>query len=218
MDWIQGKIKWILCILPFCGICSDTLYLSNDEFQLLEQDQIVELTKSSGHFWVFSITEQDSVLRIEGHYNNKQQKTAQWNFYEPSGLKRVSYSFKNDSLHGAVQFFSQGKIMIDAKYKNGDLREEWTYDVSGQLLRKVKLKDGVLRGKQEEYKDGILKSVKYYKSCYLFKKGTLANLQRSASYTPQGTPKGKWIYYDRNGKVLSTEKYRKGELVKTDYF
>lgn len=125
-----------------------------------------------------------------------------WNYYYENGTpKKDVYTFKEGLIH-VIEYCEDGKKKEENYY---DKQFNYlSYYCSGRKNEQgIKDKHGTFIGLYIHwYENGRLAE----KGHYVVKKETLNSTETVKD--------GKWIYYDENGKLLKTEKYKKGKLVK----
>jgi antitoxin component YwqK of YwqJK toxin-antitoxin module len=117
---------------------------------------------------------------------NKQREWRQW--YSTGGLK-------------TEKVFNHGKLVRSASYKR-DIIEEIIYK-DGELYIQRQFKDGII-STEKTFQGGKLINAKYY-----YPDGKLSD---ERGYK-DNKKHGRWVYRDRNGKILSDILYNEGEVV-----
>ena len=150
-------------------------------------------------------------------------KTTNTTMYFPSGKKNAEGKYVNEKKEGVWRYFSEydeslvsEEIFVSGK-KDGI---EKTYYAGKNVVETVTWKNGLREGSWTQYfDDGTVKL-----------QGTFKNDMKEGPFTvfyPTGQkfnvgqyknnyPDGKWMTYDLDGKLLSTDVYENGVLIKTD--
>jgi antitoxin component YwqK of YwqJK toxin-antitoxin module len=137
--------------------------------------------------WTFYYS--DGKKQQVGKYKNE-IPTGEWKWYYPNGnIRKIEY-YKNGKLEGSqIEYDEQGNEIAKGDYYNGVREGDWFYHV-GDYKETGQYTLG--------YKNGIWKS--YYKN------GKLAFI----GLFDEGQPKGKHIYYHKNGVKKQVGKYQAG--------
>ena len=138
----------------------------------------------------------NGILKYEINYKNN-LKNGVVIYYDETGQKTSIQTFKDGVLHGKfTQFNETGIPVIDGSYLYDKKDGEWLYRQADQkILRKEYYKNGRPSGTwQEFYPNG--------------------NPQSQKSFNKNGVLEGKFIKYDRYGKVTYEAVYTDGKLSK----
>ncbi len=116
--------------------------------------------------------------------------------YNMLGVKTAEANYHNDTLHGKfARYYADGQPMIEGEYYRGMLNGTWLfYDQTGAVIGKADyhLGDGIQKA---WHSNGKISRIMYYKD----------NLQH-----------GKDEHYDRQGRLLQTDYYEQGELIREE--
>jgi antitoxin component YwqK of YwqJK toxin-antitoxin module len=150
-------------------------------------------------------------------------KTTITTIYFPTGKKNAEGKYVNEKREGLWRFFSEydESLVSEETYsdgkKNGVARN---YFAGKNVLEEITWKDGMKDGKWVQYfDDGTIKLQGSYKDD--FKEGPMTvNYPTGQKFNvgqyKKGYPDGIWLTYDVDGKLISTDVYENGVLVKTD--
>lgn len=146
--------------------------------------------------------------------------------YYPTGKIKLERITENDSLN-ETSYYEQGKISRIRKWTRGGLLcSESQWCESGQLILSynptsttpVPVKkyncNGKLKAEYSWYVYGYTGSfIEYHENGQISLKGQFQELPAGSTvYMARKT--GEWTYYDKNGKVVKTENWNAGKLVK----
>lgn len=146
--------------------------------------------------------------------------------YYPSGKIRLERISENDSLM-ETSYYEQGKISRIRKWTHGGLlcyEAQWcengqlivSYNPTSTTPMPVKKYscNGKVKAEYTWYVYGYTGSYnEYHDNGQLSLKGQFQELP-AGSTTFMARKTGEWIYYDKNGKVVKTENWNAGKLVK----
>ncbi len=146
--------------------------------------------------------------------------------YYPGGKLKLERHTENDSLK-EISYFEQGKISRIRKWTRGGLLcSEAHYCDNGQLNLQynptsstpVPVKkyycSGKVKAEYSWYVYGYTGSfIEYHENGQMSLKGQFQELP-AGSTVFMARKTGDWTYYDKNGKVVKTEKWNAGKLVK----
>lgn len=150
-------------------------------------------------------------------------KTTTTTTYFPNGKKNAEGKYGNEKREGLWRFFSEfdeslvSEEIYDTGKKNGITK---TYFAGKTVAEMINWKDGLREGSWVQYfDDGTVKLQGTYKND--MKEGPLTvfyptGQKFNTGQYLNGYPDGKWFTYDLDGKLLSTDIYDHGVLIKTD--
>ncbi len=150
-------------------------------------------------------------------------KTSNTTTYSPNGKKNAEGSYLNQKREGLWRFYSDfdERLISEETYtagkKNGPSK---TYFAGKTLVEVITWKDGMKEGSWTQYfDDGTVKLQGSYKNdlkdgpiTVFYPTGQKFNIGQYKN----GYPDGKWLTYDLDGKLISTDIYDNGVLIKTD--
>ena len=143
--------------------------------------------------------------------------------YFPNGKKNAEGKYLNEKREGLWRFFSEfdesmvSEEMYISGKKNGPAK---TYFAGKTVAELITWKDDVKEGTWIQYfDDGTVKLQGSYKNDQ--KEGSITvfyptGQKFNTGQYLNGYPDGKWLTYDLDGKLLSTDIYDHGVLIKTD--
>jgi antitoxin component YwqK of YwqJK toxin-antitoxin module len=150
-------------------------------------------------------------------------KTTITTTYFPSGKKNAEGKYVNEKREGLWRFYSEydEALVSEENYsagkKNGVAK---TYYAGKTVVEEMYWKDGLREGSWIQYfDDGKVKLQGNYKND--LKEGPItvyypSGQKFNTGQYVHGYPDGKWLSYDLDGNLESTEIYDKGVLVKSD--
>jgi antitoxin component YwqK of YwqJK toxin-antitoxin module len=150
-------------------------------------------------------------------------KTAATTTWFPNGKKNAEGRFVNEKREGLWRFFSEfdESLVSEEMYENGKKNgPAKTYFAGKTVAEVITWKDGLKEGSWMQYfDDGTVKLQGNYTND--LKEGPLTvyypNGQKfNTGQYHTGYPDGKWLSWDLDGKLLSTDIYNQGILIKTD--
>ncbi len=190
---------------------------------------------------------ENGILKSEGNRKNYLLDST-WRFYDEDGKLVLEINYKKGKKNG-FRITYQGDEITKENFVD-DVKQGYSYVLypNGKVHFKIPFVDGLENGQAVEYApDGrIVQLIQY-------KKGYVISRQKINRFDSDSLPNGKWIWfyddekvhitgnykhglkngyfktYDRNGNLISTEKYVNGEKetkaeninsleVKTDYY
>jgi antitoxin component YwqK of YwqJK toxin-antitoxin module len=143
--------------------------------------------------------------------------------YFPNGKKNAEGKYVNEKREGLWRFFSKfdESLVSEEVYKTGKKDGiAKTYFAGKAMAEVTNWKNGLREGPWIQYfDDGTVKLQGTYKND--LKEGTLTvfyptGQKFNTGQYLDGYPDGKWFTYDLDGKLLSTDSYDHGVLIKTD--
>jgi antitoxin component YwqK of YwqJK toxin-antitoxin module len=150
-------------------------------------------------------------------------KTTSTITYFPNGTKNAEGKYVNEKREGLWRFFSEfdGSLVSEENYKEGKKDgTAKTYFAGKTVAEVITWKNGLRDGSWIQYfDDGTVKLQGTYKND--LKEGPLTVFyptgQRfNTGQYVKGYPDGEWQEYDLDGKLISTDIYDHGVLIKTD--
>lgn len=156
-----------------------------------------------------------------------------WTFYNEEGLPSSKITYDKGEKTGDQLSFQSGVLYERVRLESGTrVGEAEIYYPTGELHKRIPYEEGLEDGEGFEYaRDGrVITLLKY-------SEGYLRNAERINRYDNTGKRRGKWISYhsngmvhvegtymndkkngifktfDKNGDLISLEKFREGELV-----
>ena len=150
-------------------------------------------------------------------------KTTSTTTWFQNGRKNAEGKYVNEKREGLWRFFSEfdetlvAEEMYKAGKKNGIAK---AYYAGKQVVEEINWKDGLREGSWVQYfDDGIVKLKGTYNND--LKEGPITvfyptGQKFNTGQYLNGYPEGKWLSYDLDGKLLSTDIYDHGVLIKTD--
>jgi len=154
---------------------------------------------------------------------SEEGKTTTTTTWFPNGKKNAEGKYVNEKREGLWRFFSEfdESLVAEENYKagkkNGIAR---TYYAGKTLVELITWKDGLREGSWIQYfDDGTIKLQGTYKND--LKEGAITvfyptSQKFNTGQYLNGYPDGKWLSYDLDGKLVSTDIYDHGVLIKTD--
>lgn len=142
----------------------------------------------------------------------KGEKLVLRTYYDTLGYKRLDHPLKNRQLHGtSYSYHPNGAIEWTKGYKKGKL--------SGERILRDSL--GNLVTGENKYTSPYSKYPIITQCVNGRPDGqfTVPSADGSVSYTGQydaGYPGGKYIYYDKEGKITRIDHYKKGKFIKSE--
>ena len=175
---------------------------------------------------------ENGIIKSEGNRKNYLLDSL-WRFYDEEGKLVLEVNYKNGKKNGFRTTY-QGDEIVKENFVD-DVKQGYTYTYypNGKLHFKIPFVDGLENGQAVEYApDGrIIQLIQY-------KKGYVTGRQRINRYDSDSLPNGKWIWFyddekihitgnfkhglkdgyfktfDRDGNLISTEKFVNGEKEK----
>jgi antitoxin component YwqK of YwqJK toxin-antitoxin module len=216
----------------------DTSYIIRDQFRKGDWDIYYDfsMTKKMAEYH-FDMNGNKTGHCIEWFENGKRKSefdyTNSWFsafpigvLYYPNGKIKLERATEKDSLV-ETSYFEAGKVSRIRKWtKNGLLFSESQWCESGQLLVNYNPTSTIPLPVKKYYCSGKLKSeynwyVYGYTGTYTeFHENGQISLKGQFQELPAGSTvfmarkTGDWIYYDKKGQVVKTEKWEAGKLVK----
>ena len=190
---------------------------------------------------------ESGILKSEGNRKNFLLDST-WRFYDESGRLVLEINYKNGKKNGYRISFGKDEILKE-KFVD-DVKQGYSYvlDTTGKIRMEIPFENGVENGLARKFdEDGnVIELIKY-------KKGYVVNREKINRFDSKHLPHGKWKWfyddgslkmegnffhglkngyfklYDKNGNLVSIEKYVNGEKqekaeeiakldVKTDYW
>jgi antitoxin component YwqK of YwqJK toxin-antitoxin module len=190
---------------------------------------------------------ENGILKSEGNRKDFLLDSI-WRFYDEKGKLTLEINYKNGKKHGYR--ITYGEDEINKEHFVNDIKQGYSYilDTTGRVIMEIPFEDGLENGLAREFdKEGnIIQLIKY-------KKGYVVSRERINRYDSNHQPHGKWEWfyddgtlkmvgtynhglkngyfkeYDKEGNLLSVEKYVNGEKekkseelstldIKTDYW
>ncbi|MCA1761462.1 MAG: toxin-antitoxin system YwqK family antitoxin [Cryomorphaceae bacterium] len=156
-----------------------------------------------------------------------------WNFYNESGLKTSEINYKKGNKHGSVITYQNGVKYEVSQFENDvKVGTSKIYFPTGELKKTIPYENGKENGKGFEYeRDGRIITLLEYEDGFLRKadrvnrfddrnkkRGTWIDFHPNGQlalegYYMNGKKNGIFKKFDRDGNLISLEKYRDGELV-----
>jgi antitoxin component YwqK of YwqJK toxin-antitoxin module len=142
--------------------------------------------------------------------------------YFPTGKKNAEGKYVNEKREGLWRFFSEfdESLVSEESYKSGQKNgTAKTFFAGTKVAEVINWKDGLREGPWIQYfDDGTVKLQGTYKND--MKEGPMTvfyptGLKFNNGQYLKGFPDGKWLTYDLDGKLLSTDIYDHGVLIKT---
>jgi antitoxin component YwqK of YwqJK toxin-antitoxin module len=190
---------------------------------------------------------ENGILKSEGNRKDFLLDSI-WRFYDEKGKLTLEINYKNGKKNGYR--ITYGEDEINKEHFVNDIKQGYSYilDTTGRVIMEIPFEDGLENGLAREFdKEGnIIQLIKY-------KKGYVVSRERINRYDSNHQPHGKWEWfyddgtlkmvgtynhglkngyfkeYDKEGNLLSVEKYVNGEKekkseelstldIKTDYW
>jgi antitoxin component YwqK of YwqJK toxin-antitoxin module len=221
----------IIAVLPFTGFTQETL--NKKDAAGRKQGSWVKLD-TAGHkiyegqfkndipqgtfkyYYPNAVVKAVSVFSADG-------KTTTTTTYFQNGKKNAEGKYVNEKREGVWKFFSgyDESLVADETYKEGKKNgPAKTYFAGKTVVEVINWKDGLRDGSWTQYyDDGAVKLQGFYKDD--LKEGPMVvfyptGQKFNTGQYLKGYPDGKWLSFDLDGKLLSTDVYDHGVLIKTD--
>ena len=165
----------------------------------------------------------------------KNGRIGQWVFYYENGKKKNVYNYDyrgvpnnwteyyengriqlHNTSYGYTSYYENGQIESKGKQKDGLNVGKWTeYYENGEINKELYYKEGIIDGiiyiyyengkimAKGDLKEGAGLLTFFYENGKKQKEGNLINEEKS----------GDWIFYDEEGRFVTVEQYKNGELV-----
>lgn len=150
-------------------------------------------------------------------------KTTNTTTWFENGKKNAEGKYVNEKREGVWRFFSEfdESLVAEENYKSGKKNGvAKTYYAGKKVVEEINWKDGLREGPWVQYfDDGTVKLKGSYKND--LKEGQISvfyptGQKFNTGQYLNGYPEGKWLTYDLDGKLVSTDIYEHGVLIKTD--